>query len=133
MNNTLDGVLLYLHPSIMIAGYILTIMCVIFLFFERRRQKKWKFTKTSLNLTWLFTLLGLLTGMIWAASAWGSYWSWDPKETTTLILFLLVCCSVIFYEKRKSLSFFLLIQSLLFILINILITLSSVGLHAHGA
>ncbi|MHB9125127.1 MAG: c-type cytochrome biogenesis protein CcsB [Armatimonadota bacterium] len=25
--------------------------------------------------------LGVITGAIWAQSAWGSYWSWDPKET----------------------------------------------------
>jgi ABC-type transport system involved in cytochrome c biogenesis permease subunit len=116
----------------MIAGYILIIICFIFLFSERRRQKNWRFTKNSLYLAWFFNLLGLITGMIWAASAWGSYWSWDPKETTTLILFLFVCCSAIFYEKRKNLSFLLLAQSLLFIVINILITLSNFGLHAHG-
>lgn len=33
----------------------------------------------------LFTLGGLVFGMIWAYKAWGSYWSWDPKETWTLI------------------------------------------------
>jgi ABC-type transport system involved in cytochrome c biogenesis permease subunit len=26
--------------------------------------------------------------MIWANFAWGSYWSWDPKETWALITFL---------------------------------------------
>lgn len=29
--------------------------------------------------------LGIITGSIWASSAWGSYWSWDPKETWSLI------------------------------------------------
>jgi cytochrome c-type biogenesis protein CcsB len=33
----------------------------------------------------LFTLGGLLMGAIWANSAWGKYWSWDPKETWSLI------------------------------------------------
>jgi ABC-type transport system involved in cytochrome c biogenesis permease subunit len=132
MNKTLDAILVYVHPSVMIAGYILIIICFIFLFLERRLQKNWRFTKISLYLAWFFNLLGLLTGMLWAVSAWGSYWSWDPKETTTLLLFLFVCFSVIFYEKRKNLSYLLLAQSLLFIIINILITLSSVGLHGHG-
>jgi ABC-type transport system involved in cytochrome c biogenesis permease subunit len=132
MNKTLDAILVYVHPSVMIAGYILIIICFIFLFLESRLQKNWRFTKKSLYLAWFFNLLGLLTGMLWAASAWGSYWSWDPKETTTLLLFLFVCFSVIFYEKRKNLSYLLLAQSLLFIIINILITLSSVGLHGHG-
>ena len=29
--------------------------------------------------------IGILTGAIWAETAWGSYWSWDPKETWSLI------------------------------------------------
>ncbi len=33
----------------------------------------------------LFTVGGLLMGAIWANSAWGKYWSWDPKETWSLI------------------------------------------------
>ncbi|MFW6137401.1 MAG: c-type cytochrome biogenesis protein CcsB [Candidatus Aminicenantaceae bacterium] len=33
----------------------------------------------------LFTLGGLVFGMVWASKAWGRYWSWDPKEVWTLI------------------------------------------------
>jgi len=33
----------------------------------------------------LFTLGGLVFGMVWAYKAWGSWWSWDPKETWSLI------------------------------------------------
>jgi len=33
----------------------------------------------------LFTLGGLVFGMIWAYYAWGRFWSWDPKETWSLI------------------------------------------------
>jgi len=33
----------------------------------------------------LFTLGGLVFGMVWAYKAWGTYWSWDPKETWSLI------------------------------------------------
>jgi len=28
---------------------------------------------------------GIITGAVWADSAWGTYWSWDPKETWSLI------------------------------------------------
>ncbi|NDY42051.1 c-type cytochrome biogenesis protein CcsB [Dissulfurirhabdus thermomarina] len=42
-------------------------------------------------LTLGFPLLtvGIVTGSIWAEQAWGSYWSWDPKETWSLITWLL--------------------------------------------
>lgn len=33
----------------------------------------------------LFTLGGLVFGMVWASQAWGRYWSWDPKEVWSLI------------------------------------------------
>lgn len=33
----------------------------------------------------LFLTLGILTGAVWAETAWGRYWSWDPKETASLI------------------------------------------------
>jgi len=29
--------------------------------------------------------VGIITGAVWANSAWGTYWSWDPKETWSLI------------------------------------------------
>lgn len=33
--------------------------------------------------------LGILSGSVWANEAWGSYWSWDPKETWSLITWLI--------------------------------------------
>ncbi len=32
--------------------------------------------------------VGIITGAVWANQAWGSYWSWDPKETWSLITWL---------------------------------------------
>ncbi len=29
--------------------------------------------------------VGIITGAVWANYAWGTYWSWDPKETWSLI------------------------------------------------
>ncbi len=37
----------------------------------------------------LMQTLLLITGAIWAERAWGSYWSWDPKETWALITWLI--------------------------------------------
>jgi cytochrome c-type biogenesis protein CcsB len=37
----------------------------------------------------LMLTLGIITGAVWAHSAWGSYWSWDPKETWSLITWLI--------------------------------------------
>jgi cytochrome c-type biogenesis protein CcsB len=41
-------------------------------------------------IVWGFPLLtaGIITGAAWANFAWGTYWSWDPKETWSLIVWL---------------------------------------------
>jgi cytochrome c-type biogenesis protein CcsB len=36
----------------------------------------------------ILLVAGILTGSIWAASSWGRYWGWDPKEVWSLIAFL---------------------------------------------
>ena len=36
----------------------------------------------------LFLTFTIITGAIWAERAWGSYWSWDPKETWSLVTWL---------------------------------------------
>lgn len=51
-------------------------------------------TLDSINyrcLTWGFPLmtLGIISGAVWAHSAWGAYWRWDPKETWALITWFL--------------------------------------------
>ncbi|WP_248635508.1 c-type cytochrome biogenesis protein CcsB [Desulfatibacillum aliphaticivorans] len=37
----------------------------------------------------MFLTAGIITGSVWANSAWGRYWSWDPKETWSLITWLI--------------------------------------------
>jgi len=36
----------------------------------------------------LFLIAGIITGSMWAASSWGRYWGWDPKEVWSLVAFL---------------------------------------------
>lgn len=42
----------------------------------------------SLTIGWPLFTLGMITGAIWANSAWGTYWSWSPKETSSLIIWV---------------------------------------------
>lgn len=39
----------------------------------------------SILFGFLWLSAGIITGAVWANSAWGTYWSWDPKETWSLI------------------------------------------------
>ncbi len=42
-------------------------------------------TYRMIAIGWPLLTAGIITGAVWANSAWGSYWSWDPKETWSLI------------------------------------------------
>lgn len=42
----------------------------------------------SIGLGFALLTLGILSGAVWANEAWGSYWSWDPKETWAFITWL---------------------------------------------
>lgn len=99
---------LLMHVSIMILSYaalligcILSITYLISDIFSNSMDSKKNFFKEnflieldSLSyriLAFGFPLLslGILSGAVWANEAWGSYWSWDPKETWALITWLI--------------------------------------------
>ena len=42
----------------------------------------------SIAIGFIFFTIATILGAIWAAEAWGGYWSWDPKETWALIVWL---------------------------------------------
>lgn len=42
----------------------------------------------SIAIGFIFFTVATVLGALWAADAWGSYWSWDPKETWALIVWL---------------------------------------------
>ncbi len=44
---------------------------------------------SSAALGTLFAILATVSGMIWAKFNWGSYWNWDPRETSIFILLLI--------------------------------------------
>ena len=98
-SHELNSTMLYIHPPLAIAGYAFIFLFTAALFLARNREKK------AIRLfglaAWIFTLLGLVTGMVWAQIAWGSYWSWDPKETLTLLLFASVSASFVLYYENS--------------------------------
>ena len=47
----------------------------------------WSYKSISLGFPLL--TIGIIAGAVWANEAWGSYWSWDPKETWALVTWLI--------------------------------------------
>ncbi len=44
---------------------------------------------SSLQIGMVFAVLATLTGSVWAKFTWGSFWNWDPRETSIFILLLI--------------------------------------------
>ena len=81
--------------------------------------------------------IGILSGAVWANEAWGSYWSWDPKETWALITWLVF--AIYFHSRYKRSSDLSLIPATIasigFIVIWICylgVNLLQTGLHSYG-
>nr|YP_010933030.1 cytochrome c biogenesis protein [Klebsormidium nitens]WKT07253.1 cytochrome c biogenesis protein [Klebsormidium nitens] len=59
------------------------------------KEKNFLFLRTldqisvrSITTGFCLLTIGILSGAVWANEAWGSYWSWDPKETWAFITWL---------------------------------------------
>jgi len=80
---------LTIHVVTCFIGYAgLTAAFVSSLVLLCRKVEEIKLDTISYKMTafgFLFLALGIITGAVWANSAWGTYWSWDPKETWSLI------------------------------------------------
>jgi heme exporter protein C len=66
--------------------------------------------KTAARLGLLFTVLATVSGSIFAKTSWGSFWNWDPRETSIFILLLIygayfaLRSAVEMPERKASLS-----------------------------
>ena len=86
---------LLMHVSIILLSYAALLLGSFFsiLFLLIKNNSKLDNIKNScFELSYKFIgfgfpllTLGILSGAVWANQAWGSYWSWDPKETWSLI------------------------------------------------
>ncbi|RMW96910.1 c-type cytochrome biogenesis protein CcsB [Allofranklinella schreckenbergeri] len=83
-----------------------------------------------------FFTLATVLGALWAAQAWGSYWSWDPKETWALIVWLNYAAwlhmRLVRGWRGSALAWWallgLLVTSFAFLGVNLLLP----GLHSYG-
>jgi cytochrome c-type biogenesis protein CcsB len=91
----------------------------------------------SVSLGFLFLSVGIVTGAVWANAAWGTYWSWDPKETWALITwliyaFFLHCRQLESWQGRRA-SWIAVIgfASVLFTYFGVNVLMS--GLHSYAS
>lgn len=95
----------------------------------------WSYRVISLG--FIFLTVGILSGAVWANEAWGSYWSWDPKETWAFITWVIFA---IYLHTRTNIKFkgtnSAIVASIGFLIIWICyfgVNLLGIGLHSYGS
>jgi len=85
----------------------------------------------------LLLTAGIITGSVWAASSWGRYWGWDPKEVWSLVA-LLAYLALLHARKERMVSPFAIaaisivaFQSILMTYLGVNFVLSA-GLHSYA-
>ena len=89
---------LMMHVTAMLLSYAIliygSILSIGFLFLfkssptNRLLDELDQLSFRSIGIGFLLLTIGILSGSVWANEAWGSYWSWDPKETWSLITWI---------------------------------------------
>ncbi|KAL9990737.1 putative cytochrome c assembly protein [Helianthus debilis subsp. tardiflorus] len=95
----------------------------------------WSYRVISLG--FIFLTIGILSGAVWANEAWGSYWSWDPKETWAFITWI-VFAIYLHTRTNKNLqgANSAIVATLGFLIIWICyfgVNLLGIGLHSYGS
>jgi len=88
-----------MHVSMMMLSYSIlllgSLLCILYFTLNKIKTDKknllqnldsWSYRTIGLGFPLL--TIGIIAGAVWANEAWGSYWSWDPKETWALITWL---------------------------------------------
>nr|YP_009868768.1 cytochrome c biogenesis protein [Leptocodon hirsutus]QKI32211.1 cytochrome c biogenesis protein [Leptocodon hirsutus] len=95
----------------------------------------WSYRVISLG--FIFLTIGIISGAVWANEAWGSYWSWDPKETWAFITWIIFA---IYLHTRTNNHFkganSAIVATLGFLIIWICyfgVNLLGLGLHSYGS
>nr|YP_010930277.1 cytochrome c heme attachment protein [Veronicastrum brunonianum]WKK49753.1 cytochrome c heme attachment protein [Veronicastrum brunonianum] len=95
----------------------------------------WSYRVISLG--FIFLTIGILSGAVWANEAWGSYWSWDPKETWAFITWLVFAIYLHTRTNRKLKDTnSAIVASIGFLIIWICyfgVNLLGIGLHSYGS
>lgn len=90
------------HVTVYLLGYAAATIAsasAALLWLRPGRDRSARDVDAPLELAVLLLTCGLLFGALWAKEAWGSYWTWDPKETWA---FLTWSCYVAALHLRRA-------------------------------
>jgi heme exporter protein C len=80
--------IMFFHiPQSLVAvlGFLLSMIASI-TYLVKRDERSDRLAVSAAELGFLFCVLATLTGSLFAKATWGSFWNWDPRETSILVL-----------------------------------------------
>ncbi len=95
--------ILFFHLPSAITSFLAFTLTLIFsiLYLSKNERKFDVYAVTSAKAGIFLITAALISGSIWAKVAWGSYWNWDPRETTVLILWFVYAA---YFALRESIE-----------------------------
>jgi heme exporter protein C len=68
-----------------------------------RRDLRWdRWLQSAVELGWLCSTLTLMTGSLWARSAWNTWWTWEPRLTSAFILWAIYSGILIIRQSQED-------------------------------
>jgi heme exporter protein C len=100
---------LYFHVPvawITVLAFLLNMVYSV-LYLKKKDFKYDLYAEAAAQLGFVFAVLATVTGSVWAKMSWGSFWNWDPRETSIFVLLLIYAAyfalrSAIEDEKKRA-------------------------------
>lgn len=95
--------ILFFHLPSAITSFVAFTLTLVFsiLYLSKSDMRFDVYAITSAKAGIFLITAALISGSIWAKVAWGSYWNWDPRETTVLILWFVYAA---YFALRESID-----------------------------
>lgn len=93
--------LFYFHLSSAWVGMLAFLIAVAasILYLQKRVMSHDRIAKSSIEIGLLFTLMTIVSGMIWAKPTWNTWWTWDPRLTTVTVMGLIYAA---YFQFRRQ-------------------------------
>ncbi|GAB4276626.1 MAG: hypothetical protein Kow0056_07250 [Coriobacteriia bacterium] len=91
----------YFHVPVAEASFLVFLIAAYFAvrFLTTRKREFDTRERIAMEVTLIFVVLTMITGILWTRASWGVWWDWEPRLTTYFIMTLLV---IAYFVLRNS-------------------------------
>jgi heme exporter protein C len=98
--------IIYFHVPVawvsVLAFLVAGLLSIAYLVDKKKRHRRFdEISYNSASIGLAFAILTVITGSLWARLTWGSFWNWDPRETSVVVILLIY---VAYFSLQSVLS-----------------------------